>query len=115
MKNLGTMDAGLRITAGLTVFGIGIYKRKPLVIALGALEAASGMVRYCPMYALAGLDSCNPKKKLIRQLKHAVRACTCGHQETHDHEQHDMHTHYHDHHMFETDEMSGQGDFVPES
>ena len=82
MKNVGMIDAGVRVAVGLTAFGLGVAKRKPAVIALGALGTASGLTGYCPVYALAGMNSSNATSVLMCQLEQAVQACTGKHDRT---------------------------------
>jgi hypothetical protein len=59
-KNVGTMDAILRITFGLLglAYGVGRMNRRPyrtpwLLMAMSAMKVAEGMTRFCPMlYAM---------------------------------------------------------------
>jgi hypothetical protein len=59
-KNVGTIDAMLRITFGLLglAYGIGRMSRRPyrtpwLLMAMSAMKVAEGMTRFCPMlYAM---------------------------------------------------------------
>ncbi|WP_153729294.1 YgaP family membrane protein [Salinibacillus xinjiangensis] len=56
-KNVGTINALIRITAGLTAvsYGTACLVKKPhremnsLLIVLGAMKVAEGIVRYCPV------------------------------------------------------------------
>ncbi|NGQ97020.1 DUF2892 domain-containing protein [Brevibacillus sp. SYP-B805] len=59
-KNVGTIDATVRITLGFLglAYGIGRMSRRPyrapwLLMALSAMKIAEGMTRFCPMlYAM---------------------------------------------------------------
>ncbi|MCK9905553.1 DUF2892 domain-containing protein, partial [Microbacteriaceae bacterium K1510] len=61
-KNIGTVDASIRITAGLLglAYGIGKMSRRPyrapwLLMTLSAMKVAEGFTRFCPMlYAMRG-------------------------------------------------------------
>ncbi|MFZ7132685.1 MAG: YgaP family membrane protein [Eubacteriales bacterium] len=56
-KNMGILDAYVRITCGLTLFGIGICKRSRCIITLGAMKTAEGITCFCPVYYLLGWSS----------------------------------------------------------
>lgn len=58
-KNVGDLDAYVRITGGLTMFGIGISKKSTPLIALGAMKVAEGVTRFCPMLHLMGMSTNN--------------------------------------------------------
>ncbi|MEW6725219.1 MAG: DUF2892 domain-containing protein [Bacillota bacterium] len=60
-RNVGTIDAYLRITMGLTMLGMGIIRgiRKNdalsgLLVSAGAMKVAEGTTRYCPMLHALG-------------------------------------------------------------
>lgn len=62
-KNVGTIDAGVRIAlAGVLFFLAAIYNSRPLpalACALGALILlGTALSRSCPLYRLLGIDSC---------------------------------------------------------
>lgn len=56
-KNVGEFDAYLRITAGLSMLGIGILKASKIMIGLGAMKVAEGITRFCPMLYILDLSS----------------------------------------------------------
>jgi hypothetical protein len=63
-KNVGTMDAILRITFGLLglAYGIGRMSRRPyrtpwLLMAMSAMKVAEGMTRFCPMLYAMGTNT----------------------------------------------------------
>lgn len=63
-KNVGTVDASIRITLGLLglAYGIGKMSRRPyrtpwLLMAMSAMKVAEGVTRYCPMLAGMGINT----------------------------------------------------------
>ncbi|MDP3487157.1 MAG: DUF2892 domain-containing protein [Bacillota bacterium] len=59
-QNVGQLDAYIRITGGLTLFGWGISKKSMPAIAAGSMKVAEGVTRFCPMLYLLGLDTLKP-------------------------------------------------------
>ncbi|HAX73323.1 MAG TPA: DUF2892 domain-containing protein [Firmicutes bacterium] len=53
-KNVGRIDAYLRISSGLLLISLAIMKKKGWLAALGSLKVAEGVTRYCPV-----LDLCH--------------------------------------------------------
>jgi len=53
-KNVGDLDAFLRITAGLTFLGSGISRKSDFMILAGAMKVAEGITRFCPILNLLG-------------------------------------------------------------
>nr|WP_236871204.1 DUF2892 domain-containing protein [Brevibacillus laterosporus] len=73
-KNVGTVDAFIRITVGLVGFGCAIskmstyrYGRKPygLLLLLSAMRVAEGITRFCPILFAFGIST--RKEDLVRQ------------------------------------------------
>ncbi|CAJ1004206.1 YgaP family membrane protein [Brevibacillus aydinogluensis] len=65
-KNVGTVDALIRITVGLLglAYGVGRMSRRPyrtpwLLMALSAMKVAEGVTRFCPMLYAMGVNSCD--------------------------------------------------------
>lgn len=56
-KNVGDLDSYLRITAGLSMLGMGIKKECNSLIILGSMTVAEGITRYCPLMALMGMST----------------------------------------------------------
>ena len=56
-KNVGDLDAYIRLTGGLTLFGIGIARKSTPAIAFGAMKVAEGITRFCPLFYLLGLST----------------------------------------------------------
>lgn len=60
-KNVGQLDAYMRISGGLTLLGWGIMKRSTPAVAIGAMKVAEGVTRFCPMLYLLGLNTLRPE------------------------------------------------------
>lgn len=58
-KNVGNLDAYMRITGGLTLFGYGIMKNSKTSVMLGSMKVAEGITRFCPMFYIMGISSNN--------------------------------------------------------
>jgi len=56
-KNVGNLDAYMRITGGLTLFGYGILRNSKSSIMLGSMKVAEGITRFCPMLYLMGAST----------------------------------------------------------
>lgn len=56
-KNIGDVDAYIRLAGGLTLLGVGIAKKSTPVIALGAMKITEGITRFCPVLYLLGLST----------------------------------------------------------
>lgn len=56
-KNIGLGDSFCRITMGLFMLSKGIVHRSSTISLLGAMEAASGITRFCPVYHILGLNT----------------------------------------------------------
>lgn len=67
-KNIGTLDAYLRITMGLTMLGTGIIKKSPLKVGFGSGKVAEGITRFCPVMHLMGINTKKISKKKVKNL-----------------------------------------------
>lgn len=56
-KNVGDLDAYIRLTGGLTMFGVGIVKKSTPAIVFGAMKVAEGVTRFCPILYMLGLST----------------------------------------------------------
>ncbi|MGI6114320.1 MAG: YgaP family membrane protein [Mahellales bacterium] len=68
-KNVGDMDAYLRIAVGLYMVGSGILKASRAKIFLGSMKVAEGITRFCPMLYLMNLSTNNSESKLMKVKK----------------------------------------------
>ena len=56
-KNAGSIDRGIRIVAGAGIVAAGVYYQNYWG-AVGLIPLITGMIGWCPAYALFGLSSC---------------------------------------------------------
>lgn len=56
-KNVGDIDATLRLSGGFTLLGTGIIKKSTLMIVAGSMMIAEGITRFCPILYLLGLST----------------------------------------------------------
>lgn len=69
-KNVGDLDALIRIWGGLFLLGMGINRDSSTMIAIGAGKVAEGVTRFCPMLYMLGLstlDEENNEPQLVRE------------------------------------------------
>ena len=68
-KNVGLCDSFCRVTLGLFVLSKGISRRSSILSFTGAMEAASGITRFCPVYHLLGLNTVSSSQPLGHLMK----------------------------------------------
>ncbi|WP_443191701.1 YgaP family membrane protein [Pseudomonas indica] len=56
--NVGTLDRGLRIAAGLILIGLSLSGVIGLWGWIGVVPLATGLFSFCPAYSLLGLTTC---------------------------------------------------------
>ena len=56
--NIGTIDRSLRIVVGLILIGLGLSGVIGLWGWIGIVPLATGIFRFCPLYALLGIKTC---------------------------------------------------------
>ncbi len=56
-KNIGDIDATLRLSCGFTLLGTGIVKKSNLMILAGSKLIAEGITRFCPIFYLLRLST----------------------------------------------------------
>ena len=61
MKNVGSIDRVIRIVAGVAIVGAGVYYQSWWG-AIGAVPLLTGLMGWCPPYALFGWNTCSIKK-----------------------------------------------------
>ena len=59
-KNVGGIDRGIRIVAGVAAIGAGLYFQSWWG-AVGLVLIATALVSWCPPYALLGINTCKTK------------------------------------------------------
>ena len=57
--NLGTIDRSLRIVAGLVLIGLSLMGVIGWWGWIGLVPLATGIFRFCPVYRLLGIKTCN--------------------------------------------------------
>jgi len=61
MKNVGSIDRTIRIIAGIAIIGAGVYYQSWWG-AIGAVPLLTGLMGWCPPYALFGWNTCSTRK-----------------------------------------------------
>lgn len=56
--NEGTVDRVLRVVAGLVIFSLAFVGPKTMWAYLGLVPLLTGLVGFCPVYALFGVRTC---------------------------------------------------------
>lgn len=57
--NMGTVDRAARVVLGLGIIGLFLASPVPAYVGLaGLVLALTGVIAYCPAYALFGLRTC---------------------------------------------------------
>ena len=57
--NIGTIDRSLRIVAGLLLIGLSLSGVIGAWGWIGLVPLATGIFRFCPVYTLLGIKTCN--------------------------------------------------------
>ena len=58
--NVGSLDRGIRIIAGLAILAAGFYFKSWWGL-VGLVPLATGILRWCPAYLPFGISSCAPR------------------------------------------------------
>ena len=61
LKNVGTLDRGLRIVAGLVLLSLVFFGPQTPWGWIGIVPLVTALVGYCPAYSLFGLRTCPVK------------------------------------------------------
>jgi hypothetical protein len=56
--NVGTLDRGLRIVAGLALIGLALADVIGVWGYIGIVPLATGLLRRCPLYSVFGVSTC---------------------------------------------------------
>jgi hypothetical protein len=57
--NVGTIDRSLRIVTGLLLIGLSLSGLIGVWGWIGLVPLATGIFRFCPVYTLLGIKTCN--------------------------------------------------------
>jgi len=60
-KNVGYIDRGIRVVAGVAIVAAGVYFQNYWG-AIGLIPLLTGMIGWCPAYTLFGVSSCKVKQ-----------------------------------------------------
>lgn len=79
-KNVGTYDALMRITCGLTglAWGVAHLVRRPnsslpfIITLASAMKVAEGITRFCPMLAMMGKNSLDTEEPIVGTINKAA-------------------------------------------
>jgi hypothetical protein len=61
--NVGGVDRGLRIVAGLVILALGVAGPLGWWGLVGLVPLATGVLRFCPAYSILGLRTCAAENK----------------------------------------------------
>ena len=61
--NVGTLDRALRVSAGLLLIGLALAGVIGPWGYVGVVALATGLFRFCPLYALIGVQTCPVAKE----------------------------------------------------
>lgn len=59
--NVGGIDRVLRIAVGLALIAWALFANGPLWAWIGVLPLLTGVVNFCPAYAILGINTCKTK------------------------------------------------------
>ena len=62
MANVGGIDKTLRIVAGAGLVGATVAGLLPVWGYIGIVPLATGLIGWCPIYPLLGMNTCPTKK-----------------------------------------------------
>ncbi|GAA6164134.1 DUF2892 domain-containing protein [Pelagimonas sp. KU-00592-HH] len=61
-RNEGTLDRALRIILGLVLLSLVFVGPQTMWGLIGIIPLATGLMGYCPLYQIVGLNTCPMKK-----------------------------------------------------
>jgi Protein of unknown function (DUF2892) len=61
-SNVGSIDRGIRVVAGLALIGLAATGTVGVWGWLGVVPLATGLIGWCPPYAMLGINTCAMKK-----------------------------------------------------
>jgi DUF2892 family protein len=63
MKNEGTIDRAIRVVVGLLVLSLLVVGPQSYWALLGLIPLVTGLIGFCPLYKVLGLNSCPVSQK----------------------------------------------------
>lgn len=61
-RNEGAIDRSLRVIAGLAILSLAFVGPKTALGYIGIVPLLTGLVGYCPLYQLIGINTCPAKR-----------------------------------------------------
>lgn len=61
-RNEGTLDRALRIIVGLVLLSLVFVGPKTMWGLIGLIPLITGLIGYCPLYQILGMNTCPIKK-----------------------------------------------------
>ncbi len=68
MLNEGTLDRTLRIILGIALVSLVFTGPQSLWGLFGLVPLATGLIGFCPVYRLFGLDTCRVRAKAAQKI-----------------------------------------------
>jgi hypothetical protein len=62
-KNVHTIERAIRIIAGIVLLSLVVIGPKTLWGLIGIIPLVTGIFRFCPLYALLGINTCKSCSK----------------------------------------------------
>ena len=60
-RNEGTLDRALRVVVGLAILSLAFFGPKSPIAYIGLIPLLTGIVGYCPLYHLIGVNTCRSR------------------------------------------------------
>lgn len=98
VKNVGRMDAYVRISAGLMMISLGIMQHRGWMAALGSMKVAEGVTRYCPVLSMLNMSTLSDEELIDEALGSCVIDVEEDSDDDYDYEEveHECCCHHHD-------------------
>lgn len=58
-KNIHPLERGIRVVGGLILASLAFWGPQSMWFLLGLVPAATGLMGWCPPYAIMGINTCN--------------------------------------------------------
>ncbi len=59
--NVGATDKLIRIVLGIVLIVLGVINTAWLLVIIGLIPLITGLIGYCPLYTLLGINTCKVK------------------------------------------------------
>lgn len=61
-QNIGNIERVIRVVVGLALVSMAFIGPKNMWFLLGAIPLATGLIGWCPPYAMLGINTCKNKE-----------------------------------------------------